>query len=67
MALIFYHRGKTMDYDIIITVTAWVTLAAFLWSIHKDIAGLSERIARLEGSVDVLKDLVRSSLTGKSQ
>lgn len=56
-----------MDYDIIVTVIAWVTLAAFLWSIHKDIAGLSERIARLEGSVDVLKDLFRTSLTGKSQ
>lgn len=56
-----------MDYDIIVTVIAWVTLAAFLWSIHKDIAGLSERIARLEGSFDVLKDLVCTSLAGKSQ
>ena len=56
-----------MDYDIIVTVIAWVTLAAFFWSIHKDIAGLSERIARLEGSVDVLKDLFRTSITGKSQ
>ena len=56
-----------MDYDIVVTVTTWVTLAAFLWLIRKDIAGLSERIARLEGSVDVLKDLVRSSLTGNSQ
>ena len=65
--MIFYHRGKTMDYDIIVTVTAWISLAAFFWSIHKDIAGLSERIARLEGSVDVLKDLFRTSITGSSQ
>ena len=56
-----------MDYDILVTVIAWVTLAAFLWSIHKGIAGLSERIARLEGSFDVLKDLLRTSITGNSQ
>ncbi len=56
-----------MDYDIIVTVVAWSTMAVFLWSIHKDIAGLSERIARLQGSVDVLKDLFRTSLAGKTQ
>ena len=59
--------SASMDYDILVTVIAWVTLAAFLWSIHKDIAGLSERIARLQGSVDVLKDLFRTSLAGKTQ
>lgn len=56
-----------MDYDILVTVIAWVTLAAFLWSIHKDIAGLSERIAHLEGSFDVLKDFLCTSLTHNSQ
>jgi len=56
-----------VEYDTIITVIAWLTLAAFLWSIHKDIAGLSERLARLEGSVDVLKDLFRTSMLGDSK
>ncbi len=56
-----------MEYDTVITVIAWLTLAAFFWSIHKDIAKLSERLARLEGSVDVLKDLFRTSVLGEAQ
>ena len=56
-----------MEYNTLITIVAWLTLAAFLWSIHKDIAGLSERIARLEGSFDVLKDLLRTSNIGDAQ
>ena len=56
-----------MDYSILITIVAWVTLVAFQWLIHKDITSISERLARLEGSIDVLKDLFRASLPGKSQ
>lgn len=42
-----------MNYEfitIIITIViAWGSLAVFIWSIHKDIADLRERMARLEG------------------
>ena len=42
-----------MNYEFITTiitiVIAWGSLAVFIWSIHKDIADLRERMARLEG------------------
>lgn len=40
--------------------TDWITIAgivgilAFLWKLSSDIGGLRERMARLEGAVDVL-------------
>ena len=67
-----------MHYELIVIISAWASLAGFLWMIHRDIVSLrermssmelklSERMARLEGAVDVLKDLFRSSVTVKSQ
>ena len=38
----------------------WITLAgvvgiiAFLWSLHRDMRSLSDRVSRLEGTVDTL-------------
>ena len=31
-----------------------VAVIAFLWGLHRDVANLRERMARLEGAVDVL-------------
>ena len=42
------------------SITPWVELGGFmaimvlLWTLRRDMAGLHERMARLEGSVDVL-------------
>ena len=64
-----------MNYELITIITtivlAWGSLSWFIWSSHKDIHGdmadLRERMARLEGSIDVLKDLFQASVTGKTQ
>ena len=59
-----------MSQDTIATLVAAAVIIGFLWSPHRDIAGLHrdmsnlrERMARLEGAVDVLTKL----LMGRSQ
>ena len=42
-----------MNSNTIATFAAAVVVA-FLWNLHRDIAGLRERMARLEGAVDLL-------------
>lgn len=43
-----------MSPDTIATLAAAAVIVAFLWNLHRDIAGLRERMARLEGAVDLL-------------
>ena len=43
-----------MSPDTIATLAAAAVIVGFLWSLHRDIADLRERMARLEGAVDVL-------------
>ena len=43
-----------MSPDTIATLAAAAVIVAFLWTLHRDIAGLRECIARLEGAVDLL-------------
>ena len=35
-----------------------VVLAGFFWSLHRDVAGLRERVSRLEGMFEGLRDSV---------
>ena len=35
-----------------------VVLAGFFWSLHRDVAALRERISRLEGMFEALRDSV---------
>ena len=67
-----------MNYELIVIISAWASVVGFLWMIHRDIVSLrermaslelklNERMARLEGAVDVLKDLFRSSVAVKPQ
>ena len=37
-----------------ITLAGIVTIIAFLWNLHRDLRGLSDRVSRLEGTVDTL-------------
>lgn len=55
-----------MNYD---TIAVILTVIVGWWALHRDIgelrndmSGLKERMARLEGSMDVLKDLFQKSL-----
>ena len=40
--------------ETIATITVGIAILAFLWNLHRDMAALRERMARLEGTVDVL-------------
>ena len=43
-----------MSPDTIATLAAAAVIVGFLWSLHRDVSDLRERMARLEGTVDVL-------------
>ncbi len=37
-----------------ITIGVGVAILGFLWSLHRDMRNLSDRVSRLEGTVDLL-------------
>ena len=43
-----------MSPDTIATLAGMAVIVAFLWSLHRDVAGIRERMSKLEGTVDVL-------------
>ena len=47
-----------MSQDTIATLVAAVVIIGFLWSLHRDVAGLRERMSRLEGAFEGLRDAV---------
>lgn len=40
--------------ETIATITVGIAILAFLWNLHRDMTALRERMARLEGTFDVL-------------
>ncbi len=40
-----------------ITLGSAAAIAGFLWSLHRDVRGLSDRVARIEGVIDDLRGL----------
>ena len=47
-----------MEAGQIATIVVGVGIVGFLWSLHRDMRSLGERLARLEGTVDTLKDIL---------
>ena len=47
-----------MSPDTIATLAAAAVIVGFLWSLHRDVSDLRERMARLEGTVNVLTNTV---------
>ena len=41
-----------------ITMGGVVAVLAFLWALHRDIRSLSDRVSRLEGLLEGLRDVV---------
>ncbi len=41
-----------------ITLAGIVTIIAFLWNLHRDLRGISDRVSRLEGTVDTLAQVL---------
>ena len=62
-----------MNYEIATILAAWASLAWFIWTIHKDIGDLRERMVRLETAFDGFKErLIRlegafDGFTGRTQ
>ena len=46
-----------MSTDYLILAAA-LAILAFLWTLHRDMRGLAERVARLEGLLEGLRDAV---------
>ena len=42
----------------IATIIVGVAIVGFLWTLHRDMRALTDRVARLEGTVDTLKDVL---------
>ena len=41
-----------------ITLAGLVGIIAFLWSLHRDMRNLSDRVSRLEGLIEGLRDAI---------
>ena len=48
------------------TLAALLAIVAFLWSLHRDIGNLRDRISRLEGAVDLLARFLMDRERGRS-
>ena len=44
--------------EFIAIIAVGVAILGFLWNLHRDMSDLRERMARLEGSVDVLAKIL---------
>jgi len=43
-----------MDGQVITTIAVAIPVLGFLWTIHRDVSGLRERMARVEGLIEGL-------------
>lgn len=48
------------------TLAALLAIIAFLWSLHRDIGTLRDRISRLEGAVDLLAKFLMDRDRGRA-
>ena len=46
--------------ETIATLSGIVVIIGFLWTLHRDVSGLRERMARLEGKMEVLTGNVQT-------
>ena len=44
--------------DSVVVVALLVAVLGFLWSLHRDMRGLSERVAKVEGLLEDLRDSI---------
>ena len=56
-----------MSSDSIATLGAAAVIVAFLWNLHRDVAGLRERMARLEGNMEVLIGFLSDRETSRKE
>ena len=41
-----------------LTLAAAIAIVAFLWSLHRDVRSLAERVAKVEGLIEGLRDAI---------
>ncbi len=52
-----------MNYELWFNAAVGLAILAFLWNLHRDMADVRERLARLEGTVATLRDMLSGMLT----
>ncbi len=55
--------NEALDYA---TLGVGIAILAFLWNLHRDVANLRERMARLEGAVDLLTKFLIDREAGRA-
>ncbi len=55
--------NEVLDYA---TLGVGIASLAFLWNLHRDVANLRERMARLEGAVDLLTRVLIDREAGRT-
>ena len=55
--------NEALDYA---TLGVGIAILAFLWNLHRDVANLRERMARLEGAVDLLTRVLIDREAGRT-
>ena len=48
--------------DSVVVVALMIAVLGFLWSLHRDMRGLSERVAKVEGLLEGLRDSIANRL-----
>ena len=46
--------------DSVVVAALTIAVLGFLWSLHRDMRGLSERVAKVEGLLEGLRDSIAS-------
>lgn len=52
--------GMGWETDSAVVVALTIAVLGFLWSLHRDMRGLSERVAKVEGLLEGLRDSIAS-------
>ena len=52
--------GMGWETDSVVVVALMIAVLGFLWSLHRDMRGLSERVAKVEGLLEGLRDSIAS-------
>lgn len=52
--------GMGWETDSAVVVALMIAVLGFLWSLHRDMRGLSERVAKVEGLLEGLRDSIAS-------
>jgi len=59
----FGRSGVGMSFELWINAAVGIAILAFLWNLHRDMADVREHLARLDGTVATLREMLSGILT----